>query len=75
METHLAAPAQLIVEEYFSAKRKWLTDCLIGQHLVGMKDVSDIIRGKILALDDVLQTRSVFKRYEDLQQKVKKGAN
>lgn len=39
------------------------------------RDLSDIIRGKIISLDEVLDTKNVFKRYDDLQAKIKKGAN
>lgn len=78
VETHLTAPAQTLVEEYFLAKRSWLSRCLVTNHMFGDKDISDVIRGKILAIDDMLETKNVFKRYDEIEAKVqfaKKGAN
>lgn len=42
------------------------------------KDISDIIRGRILCLDDILETKNVFKRFDEEKKKLedaKKGAN
>ena len=67
-----------MVEEYFSAKRRWLSRQLEVSYMQGTKDMSDIIRGKIIALDEVLDTKNVFKRYDELKEKVakqQKGAN
>jgi len=63
------------LEEYYQAIRAKLQLALIYNFKQGDLDVTDIIRGKIQVLDEILQTKETFGRYDMLKDIVEKEEN
>src|ERR1700687_1372601 len=72
---HLHHPAQKLLEEYYQAIRAKLQLAITYNFIVGDKDVTDIIRGKIQIIDEILQTKDIFERYDTLQKSVQDEEN
>lgn len=75
---HLEHPSQQVLEAYYISVKEELERQLKYNWVNGIgKDVSDIIRGKIQMLEEILDTKNVFKKYDDLKKEVEdqeKGA-
>ena len=63
----------MLIEEYFSAVRAALQVQLVYnfQNVTQGKDTSDILRGKIMILDDLLGMKKMFEKFDELDKKVK----
>jgi hypothetical protein len=63
----------MLIEEYFSAVRAALQVQLVYnfQNVAQGKDTSDILRGKIMILDDLLGMKKMFEKFDELDKKVK----
>jgi hypothetical protein len=70
--THLNQPAQKLIEEYYSAKQKQIQELLNNNWLnsAGM-DISNIYRGKIAMIKEMLETKNVFDTFEKLEKDIK----
>lgn len=65
---HLEHPTQKMVEEYYLVKRKEIAGQLEYNWLnnKGM-DITNILRGKLQMLDEILKTKEVFEQYDKLK--------
>lgn len=76
---HLSQPAQRHLEEFYSIRRNDLVkDLIYAFKTHNGNDVTDLIRGRIMAIDEILQMKNVFENYETLKKSVEensKGAN
>src|SRR5258708_35917138 len=72
---HLQHPTQRLLEEYYQEIRSKLQIALIYNFMQNDIDVSGIIRGKIQVLDEILQVKEVFSRYDTLQKTVEDEEN
>ena len=71
---HLRQPEQTLLEDYYSSLLKLLEDDLLERFMNkdGM-DVSNIIRGKIIAIKQILFTKNVFAKLDELKSIVDKA--
>lgn len=75
---HLEHPSQQVLEAYYNSVKEELERQLKYNWINGAgQDISNFVRGKIQMLEEILDTRNVFKKYDDLKKTVEdeeKGA-
>lgn len=70
----LEHPSSKVVMEYFSAKKEQLQRQLEYNWIATTgKDTSDLIRGRIQIIDEFLNLKGVFDRFEKLQKEVEEA--
>ena len=73
---HLSQPAQTHLEEYYSNRREEaLRELVYSYRNKQGNDVSDILRGKIMAMDEMLRMKDIFSEYEQLKKTVESMGN
>src|SRR5579859_500063 len=77
IEVYLNQPQAKVLEEYYFARLQDMLQELVNSPLNHKgRDVSDIIRGKIMMLQEIINMKHVFKTYDGMKEqveKVKKG--
>jgi hypothetical protein len=63
------------LEEYYQAIKGRLLLAITYNFIVGDKDVSDILRGKIQILDEILGIEKSFEKFEELEKVVNSEEN
>lgn len=64
-------PTQRLIEEYYSAKKIQMERQLVYFFRQGEKDVSDILRGKIQMLDEILGMKAALAKINEIEQIIK----
>ena|SRR5271170_5313593 len=73
--THLQQPAHKLIDEYLSSIKIQIMNQMIYSPINSKgKDISDILRGKIEVIDQMLGMKDTFDGFDKLEQTVK-GAN
>ena len=75
---HLSQPAHKLLEEYLLSRRLEIQNQLNYRWINGAgQDISNLLRGKLEALDTILDLKNMFERMDKMEQKLKdleKGA-
>lgn len=80
VEAYLSQPQHKVLEEYYISVLDSLKSQLVYSPVIkNGRDISDVIRGKIMMLEEILQLKNVFDKYDKLKNDVEntgnKGAN
>ena len=73
---HLRQQEQVILDNYYNKKLEQFKDDLV-QRYINPKgvNISDVLRGYIMALEMVLKVRESLENYDKIKEVVDKGAN
>ena len=70
---HLSQPAQKLIEEFLHSRKVQLQQQQTYSWIANGVNISDVLRGKIQIIDEILDMRGIFTKIESLEKDVKEA--